>query len=255
MVGWLVGRWLVGGWVVFVVSCDVAGGKVVCRVGIQPLRTVPHCACARVRVGGPIEWVGRCGERGERFCFVCAHTCVWCALHERGRVYPFYSSSRQTRAEDSWNPKQYVMEVGVSGSFHEVVGEETKTVVEARYFDGIGRTTRAAKFKAATMALVNLRENAPGAKCVRPSFVRTLATFHNPNRRRGVVDLRRPAPAAPGGGLIPGVEMRLRFFMADADALAWSFFSSALAFSASILACATNKQTNEKDDDGRTDGK
>ena len=90
--------------------------------------------------------------------------CVALEQEARKRKLDVFYQLIETREEDSWNPKQYVMEVGVSGSFHEVVGEETITVKESRYFDGIGRTTRAAKFKAATMALINLRENAPGAK-------------------------------------------------------------------------------------------
>jgi len=90
--------------------------------------------------------------------------CVALKQEARRRKLDVFYSLIEVRAADSWNPQQFVMEVGVSGAFHEVVGEKTTTVVEARYFDGIGRTTRAAKFKAATMAMISLRENAPGAE-------------------------------------------------------------------------------------------
>lgn len=82
---------------------------------------------------------------------------------KRRKLLVFYQLV-ETRKADSWNPEQFIMEVGVSGKFYEVVGNTTKMVVESRYFDGIGSTTRAARFRAATMALLNLRENAPGAQ-------------------------------------------------------------------------------------------
>ncbi len=54
------------------------------------------------------------------------------------------------------------MEVHLTGTWSEMVDGAVRKTTETRKYDGIGKSTREAKFAAATAALSKLKEHIPG---------------------------------------------------------------------------------------------
>lgn len=63
------------------------------------------------------------------------------------------------------NPTQWIVEVQLSGIFHNIVNGEVVPTVMTRKFQGIGLTTKEAKYNAASNAIINLGESMPGTVC------------------------------------------------------------------------------------------
>lgn len=71
----------------------------------------------------------------------------------------------EEREETSMHPKFYVMEVHLTGTWHEMDKNGKPTVYKGmKRFQGIGHTTREAKFKSVNAALAKLRALMPGLK-------------------------------------------------------------------------------------------
>jgi hypothetical protein len=68
----------------------------------------------------------------------------------------------EVRKESALHPEQNVMECTLTGDWNELKDGEIKTVTETRVFQGIGRTTIAARFAAATIAISALKASLPG---------------------------------------------------------------------------------------------
>ena len=68
------------------------------------------------------------------------------------------------REESAMHPEQSVMEVTLSGNWNQLIDGELVTVNETRDFQGIGRTTIAARYGAATNALSAIKASLPGIK-------------------------------------------------------------------------------------------
>ena len=69
---------------------------------------------------------------------------------------------REVREATSMHVKAFVMEVHLTGTWSEMVDGAVRKATETRKYDGIGKSTREAKFAAATAALSKLKEHIPG---------------------------------------------------------------------------------------------
>jgi hypothetical protein len=73
-------------------------------------------------------------------------------------------------------PTNYIVEVRLTGLYHTLVNGEVEARHMTKKFQGIGQTTKEAKYAAASNALLNLGESMPG--------ILDYLTFHNVERER-----------------------------------------------------------------------
>ena len=95
---------------------------------------------------------------------------------------------RGVREADASNAKHIIMEVAIFGEWREVYNGEVRRVTETRTFQGIGRSTRAAKFKAATSASSKMREYIPGMDYEPGVIPPKWMNWFEENTERGVDD-------------------------------------------------------------------
>jgi len=94
----------------------------------------------------------------------------------------------EEREETSMHPKFYVMEAHLTGTWHEFdrkTGEPT-IYKGLKRFQGIGHTTREAKFKSVNAALSKLRSLMPGLKYQPGEIPEEWHTWFIDNLKRGV---------------------------------------------------------------------
>lgn len=70
----------------------------------------------------------------------------------------------EVRRATSYNPKLFVVQLTISGMFNEPDGLKVKSYFATHRFDGIGYTTKQAKYKAAQAGLLSLKASTPGIK-------------------------------------------------------------------------------------------
>ena len=93
----------------------------------------------------------------------------------------------EEREETSMHPKFFVMESHLTGTWHELDKQGQPTIYKGlKRFQGIGHTTREAKFKSVNAALAKLRALMPGLKCKPGEIPEEWFTWTIDNMLRGV---------------------------------------------------------------------
>lgn len=83
-------------------------------------------------------------------------------------------------------PTVYVVEVSLMGVWFKMVGGKWESAHETRRFQGMGNTTREAKFDAATNAILRMGEAIPGARYPAGDFPEEWLNWVDTNLLRGV---------------------------------------------------------------------
>jgi len=97
----------------------------------------------------------------------------------------------EIREATSMHPTQFIMNAEISGLFREMQKDGSITTVnEIRKFQGIGKSTRVAKFNAATTALSRLREHVPGIDFEPGKIPDEWQSWFEENVNRGVDEIK-----------------------------------------------------------------
>ena len=91
----------------------------------------------------------------------------------------------EERPASSMHPPYFVVEVSLSGVWTDLVDGKPQSKFKAKVFQGIGKTTREAKFKAASASLQKLRDIMPGLKVPAGIIPRDWQVWMSTNRKRG----------------------------------------------------------------------
>ncbi|KAJ1430655.1 hypothetical protein B484DRAFT_49632 [Ochromonadaceae sp. CCMP2298] len=84
------------------------------------------------------------------------------------------------------HPTCWIVQVILVGNFHSIVEGEVVATMGTRKYQGLGPTTKEAKYNAASNAIINLGESMPGVRCKPGEFPEEWLQWLDENLLRGV---------------------------------------------------------------------